>query len=124
MAIESPLYHIGFCTASVSLASNQFYAVKITGAEQVGLVAATNDVVLGILQNTPLAGQAADVGFLGVSKCYAGASITAGNQLGVNTSGQIVTWSAGTVVGQALENSAASAIFTAFINCGTGAAAT
>jgi hypothetical protein len=105
MATESPLIHDGSqTTAAADLSSSQFYVVKLTGARQVNLAAATTDVAYGILQNKPTLGQAADVGLLGVSKAVAGAAVAAGAGLMTNTSGQVITATTGNKrLGQAIE---------------------
>src|SRR6185437_13679647 len=48
--------------------SGQFLAVKICGSRQVQVASGGGDAIYGILQNKPAAGQAADVGIMGVSK--------------------------------------------------------
>jgi len=93
MATEGPLFHDGAQTTAASgdLAASQFYAVKLTGARVVDLASAGGEPIYGILQNTPLAGQAADIGILGVSKAAAGAAFAAGAQLMTDTTGRLIT---------------------------------
>ena len=107
MATESPLIHDGSQTvAAASLTTSQFYAIY------------------GILQNKPASGQAADVGFLGVSKAIAGAAITAGAALMTDTSGRLITaTSTNHRVGYAIESvSATNTIFTMMVLPGAGTA--
>jgi len=73
---------------------NQLYRfVKITGAKTAGLVTSPNDYSIGVLQNKPqYTGQAAQIGFLGVSYVITGAgvastSITAGDKIAPDTLG-------------------------------------
>jgi hypothetical protein len=73
---------------------NQLYRfVKITGAKTAGLVTSPNDYSIGVLQNKPqYTGQAAQVGFLGVSYVITGAgvastNITAGDKIAPDTLG-------------------------------------
>jgi hypothetical protein len=60
---------------------NQLYRfVKITGAKQAGLCTANDDYSIGVLQNKPqYTGQAAQVGFLGVSYVITGAGVASKN---------------------------------------------
>ena len=92
MTTESPLISIGSqCTAAADLSgattslagpnnSGQFLAVKLTASRQVNLANTGGEAVLGILQNTPAQGQAADIGFVGVSKAVVGAAVAAGGR--------------------------------------------
>lgn len=92
MATEGPLQHDGSQTvAGADLSGSQFYAVKITAARTVGLANTGGEQIYGILQNKPTTGQAADVGFLGVSKAAAGAAIAAGAALTTDTTGRLIT---------------------------------
>jgi hypothetical protein len=73
---------------------NQLYRfVKITGAKTAGLCTANDDYSIGVLQNKPqYTGQAAQVGFLGVSYVITGASVslTAGDKVMSDTLGAAV----------------------------------
>lgn len=92
MATEGPLFHDGSqCTAAADLSSGQFLAVKITAARAVNLASAGGELIYGILQNKPTSGQAADVGFIGVTKAVAGAAFSAGAQLMTDTSARLIT---------------------------------
>jgi len=93
MATESPLIHDGSQTTAASgdLATAQFYAVKLVGARSVDLANAGGEPIYGILQNTPLIGQAADVGIIGVSKAMIGAPVAAGAQLMTDTTARLIT---------------------------------
>lgn len=69
----------------------QYRFVKVTGADTVGLAVAGTDVVAGILQSKPqVVGEAATVGFSGISKVMAGAAITAGQLLAPDSTGRAV----------------------------------
>ena len=125
MATESPLIHDGSQTvAAASLTTSQFYAVKLTGSRAVNLASTGGEAIYGILQNKPASGQAADVGFLGVSKAIAGAAITAGAALMTDTSGRLITaTSTNHRVGYAIESvSATNTIFTMMVLPGAGTA--
>jgi hypothetical protein len=115
MATEAPLIKDGAqCTAAANYynpasaldgpgGSGQFLCVNISAARTVAVQTSAGGDVYGILQNTPAAGQAADVGLLGVSKAVAGAAISAGVLLQCDTNGRVVTYTSGAVVGRAIE---------------------
>lgn len=69
-----------------------FRFVKLTGAHQVGLAtAASNEVVIGVMQNKPqVTGQAATVALHGVSMVQSGGSVTAGSAVKVDSAGRAV----------------------------------
>lgn len=106
MATEGPLLHDGsMCVANanfynpgVALAgpggSGQFLAVTLSGARNLVISTGPTGIpnVYGVLQNTPMAGEACDVGILGLSKVVAGAAIVAGAYLMVDSSGRAITW--------------------------------
>lgn len=143
MATESPLFHDGSQTISVAdyrnstntgtthmgpSGSAQFQAVRLSTLvdRTVLLCTATGQPIYGILQNKPQLGEAADVGFFGVSKviCGATASITSGVKLMADSSGCMIAYSSAAgqaSCGFAIETpSAPSAVFTAFIYGGAG----
>lgn len=119
MATDTPFLHDGsMTTASADLSAKQFYAVKITAARVVGLVAAVTDITYGILQNKPKSAQVCDVALFGIVKAVAGGSITAGDKLEVNSSGQVITYTtSGTacIIGQALETAVSAQVFTMYL---------
>lgn len=70
----------------------QYTFVKVTGAHQVGLVTANTDLAVGVLQNKPqVTGQAATVGYQGVSNVIAGAAVTAGDKVSSDATGRAIT---------------------------------
>lgn len=114
MAVEGPGWELGFLTASADLSgsgngansTNQFLAVDLSGSLTVNLQTTGGGKMLGVLQNTPANGQAADIRTHGFSKAVAGAAITAGAEVMVNASAQFVTWASGSQnakVGRCLE---------------------
>lgn len=69
----------------------QYRFVRFTGSEQVGLATAGTDVIVGILQNKPQEpGEAATVGYEGVSFVMTGAAFAAGSLLGPGADGRAV----------------------------------
>lgn len=84
----------------------QYHFVKVTGVHQVGLAAATGDVV-GVLQNKPQGtGQAATVAIHGVSKVVSDVAITAGDPIFSSADGQAAKTGTGPRVGTALSTTA------------------
>jgi len=100
----------GNLVAGADLSAKQYYAVKLSAtARQVVLVAASTDTVLGVLENKPTSGQAADINFLGFGKASAGAAISAGAAVMANSSGQMIPWVSGSgncIAGYAVEAAA------------------
>ena len=80
--------------AAADLSSKQYYAVRISAE---GSVNVGNDTTLaiGILQNEPISGGAADVQCYGISPAVGGGSISAGGPVKVNSSGKLVAASTG-----------------------------
>ena len=124
MAVEAsqPLKLSGV-TASADLSAKQYYFVKISGANTVDVCSGATDKPIGILQNKPTSGQAAEVVVIGVSKVSADASLTAGNLIGTSADGQADPKTPGTdtteyVVGTVQQGvSNAGEIATVIINC-------
>lgn len=70
----------------------QYRFTKVNGTNQVGLCTAATDVVAGIMQNKPqVSGQAATIGFSGISRVIAGAAISAGALVAPDSVGRAVT---------------------------------
>jgi hypothetical protein len=80
----------------------QYHFVKVTGVHQCGLGDGTGPCI-GVLQNKPQGpGQAATVGFHGVSKVVCDVPVTAGTKIQVSADGQATGAGATAVVGIAL----------------------
>lgn len=121
MAVESTLVKHSLCTAAANYSgtaslsgpngSGQFLVVKYTGtgtAPTVTVASANTDVVVGILQNDPLSGAAADVAIGGVSKAVSGASFSIGAGLMADTSGRVIAQTGvNNLIGYALGQSTA-----------------
>ena len=96
--------------------SGQFLVVaQSTVADRtVVLASAIGQQAFGILQNKPLAGQAADVAFAGQPKAVAGGTIARGAALMTDASGRLITWTAGSGYAQlavAMESAVVGQIF-------------
>lgn len=121
MAYEGAQIKVGQWTASADLSAKQYYFVKMSGANTVDVTSAITDKTIGVLQNTPSSGQAAEVCVFGITKVVADGNLTAGNLIGTSSDGQADAIVAGTdttvyVVGQALESAAAGNTTTMFFN--------
>jgi len=85
----------------------QYHFVKVTGVHQCGLAGAADTAVVGVLQNKPQGtGQAATVGYHGVSKVVSDVALTAGDLIKVSADGQAAKTGTGPTVGVALSTTA------------------
>jgi len=80
---------------------HQYKFVKVTGRHQVGLAtAATNEVVVGVLQNKPqVTGQAATVAISGITLVRASVALAAGDIVKAAADGRAAKGTPGTDVG-------------------------
>lgn len=125
MAVDTPLIHDGsLMTAFANYynpvvpllgagGSGQFLAMTLQASKVLQVQTVLGGAMYGILQNTPMATEACDVGVLGITKAIAGlGGVTFGTELmvGATTSaGQMLPWvaSAGNYkAGLALETAA------------------
>lgn len=130
MAYEGPqAVKLTGLTASADLSAKQFYFVKVSGNNTVTVCAAATDKPIGVLQNAPASGGAAEVLCVGVTKVSSDAALTAGNLIGTSGDGQADAKTPGTdtteyVVGSVIYGSgAAGGLATAVINCASPARA-
>jgi hypothetical protein len=95
MATSGEYITIPGLVASTTFASKQFYAAKFAStANQVIPVTGITDACIGVVQNDPAVGEAAEVAALGVAKAAVEASVSAGNHLGLSTTGRLRATSA------------------------------
>ncbi len=76
-----------------------------------GLVAETSLAAVGLLRNKVITGDHLTYGFRGQMKTYAGAAINSGAQVGVTTSGFLITVTTSAYVGIALASAASGDLF-------------
>lgn len=113
---------LGTFAAGADLSALQWTAVKLNSTGQVVAVAAITDVPIGILQNAPISGAAAEVLIIGGTKILASAAIALPAVLGVDATGRAKKIAPGTdttqyVIGQAdIAASATGDIITAVVN--------
>ena len=124
MATEGPLLRDGAqMQANADLSAKQFFGVKVdTSADRKVILANTGgEGIYGILQNKPTSGQAADVALVGVSKAAINGTVTRGDLLMTDNTGQFVTATGGNhAVAQALESGAAGTLITVALMPGAG----
>lgn len=121
MAYEAAQVKVGNWTASADLSAKQYHFVKMSGNNTVTVCAAITDIPIGVLQNTPTSGQAAEVCVFGVTKVVADGTLAAGNRIGTSLDGQADAITAGsdttvTIVGQALNAAAVGETVEMFFN--------
>jgi hypothetical protein len=88
MAWELPGFNIGNLVADVAMTSHQFKCVKMSTTNNTFSLCDTDgEVVLGVLQDKPGAGEAGDIMSLGVTKVVAAETLTAGDTWGTDGSG-------------------------------------
>lgn len=123
MAYELPGFKFTL-EAGADLSSSQYKLVKVNSSSKVIACAATTDIPIGILQNKPVSGDAAEIMAIGISKVQADSALTAGNVFGTSSDGQAAPYVAGTDttkygVGIVIEGAGSTAgnLATVFINC-------
>ena len=122
MAWESPCYKIPGLVAGENLAAAQYRFVKLSANNTVVRCDAITDVPIGVLQNAPAAGDAAEVLAIGVSKVRVGAgNIVANNIIGTDRDGHADVKAVGVDtthygVGICVEGAEAGHIGSVFIN--------
>ena len=98
--------------ASSTLASSQYYIVKFAStAGEVIVGAAATDSLIGVVQNDPGAGEAADIAVIGIAKVACEASQSAGAWVTSSTTGRAKVTSSGNddVIGKLLEGTSSDA---------------
>lgn len=109
--------------AGADLSAKQFYFVKWSADGTVVACAAATDVPAGVLQNTPLSGDAAEICVVGETKISGDADLDFGQLIGTSADGQADRKIPGTdtteyIVGVVKRgNGAANGLITALINC-------
>lgn len=111
MSYEIPGHVVGTLLAGADLRALQYTFVKVDSSSQIVSAAAGGDV-LGVLQNTPNTGGAAQVMVSGVSKVKCSGTVTAGLAVKVaaSTFGAVNASTSGKGVGIALESGTAGQI--------------
>ncbi len=118
------LTHTETFEASESLATNQYHGVTMSANRKVDLQDADTDVPAGILQNAPGSGEEGLVLVIGRTPIVAGESITAGQQIRIDSSGHAMLFEIDTDVttyccGFCTIGAAATEMIEAIVNCVT-----
>jgi len=124
MAWTNSLYAIPGIETDEDLSGSQFRFVRVTGANQVGVIAADTQAPIGVLQNAPdgsTSSIGANIMAIGVTKLVVGAGdLTAGQEVTIDANGLGINAGANTrVYGICLESADAGEIATVFVNCGS-----
>jgi hypothetical protein len=120
MAFELKVWSETFI-ANASLLTKQYYCVKILSTGLMDLSGAAENAI-GILQDNPDINMAGNVMLTGTSKAVYGGNVTAGQNLQVDATGRLVTYSSGAVIALALQSGAIGEIHAvALLNKGIGA---
>jgi hypothetical protein len=110
MSYEKRAFGDSFAAAA-DYSAKQFWPVKLTAANTVTVCSGATDVPIGILQNKPKSGEAADVMCLGVTRAVSDGTtpIAVGDWVGSGAAGKLVKKSSDKdyAIGQALEASSA-----------------
>lgn len=122
MAFEGPQHKIPGLVAGGDLSTKQYHFVKISADNTVVICSGTTDKPIGVLQNKPASGAAAEVCSAGVTKIVGDANLAAGDSIGTSADGQAAVYTVSDttkyIVGQVIqENTAAGGIITADIDC-------
>ena len=114
---QIPILTLSF-KAGATLATKQFYFVKLNANRQVIVCAATTDKPIGILQNSPASDEEAEVMVIGQSKISADATLAVNDRVMTSADGQgAVAVSSGYAVGQVIQGAAAGEIAEVVISC-------
>lgn len=120
MAYEAAQIKLGQLTAAADLSAKQFHFVKLASATTVDVCSGVTDKPIGILQNSPASGQAAEICIFGITKVVSDGNTVAGNLLGTSSDGQAAVYTSSDttkfICGQAIEAGAASEVVTMFLN--------
>lgn len=108
--------------AGETLTSAQYKLVKLSAANTVVVCSGTSDRPIGVLQNAPASGGAAEVCYSGITKVQGDADLAYGDQIGPSADGQAasytVTDTTKYIVGTIIEdNAAAGGYAVAVISC-------
>jgi hypothetical protein len=109
--------------AGEDLSSKQYYFVKLNATGKAIVCAGVTDKPVGVLQNDPTSGQAAEIVVVGLTKVSTNAALAIADLIGTSADGQAAAYVAGTdttkyVVGTILVTSGgADEVTSALVNC-------
>jgi hypothetical protein len=115
MSYEIPLETLTFIAAA-DLSAKRYYGVKLDANGQV-VLAGDGESAVGVLQNTPISGEAARVMTLGVTFGVAAGNIAAGANVAMDANGKFVSaGGADAIIGTALKSAVADDIFSVLLS--------
>lgn len=123
MAVEGAQPLKTTAVAGADLSAKQYHYVKLNADNQVVICAAATDVPLGVLQNNPVSGDAAEICVVGETKLVGDADLDAGMLIGTSNDGQADRKIPGTDTTEYINgmvkigNGAAGGLITALVNC-------
>lgn len=98
--------------ASEDLSTAQYKILNVSGADTVALRVAAGAGVLGVLNNKPQNGENATVVVGGLTRCFAGGTITAGSWISVTASGTGLAATSGQyILGKSITGVASGGLF-------------
>ena len=123
MAYQLTTNVIGTIAAGADLSAKQFYGVKLSSGAAI-LATVAGEPIVGVLQNAPTSGAAAEIQIASVAKCWLGGTVTAGDRLTVTAAGKFIASVAGgdTIVGKALESGSDGGVIAVLLNPSMSAA--
>ena len=110
-------------SAGADLSAKQYYFVKLDASGNAVVCAGVTDKPVGVLQNSPTSGQAAEIVVVGLTKASTNAALAIGDLVGTSADGQAAAYVAGTdttkyVVGTVLVTSGgADELTSIMVNC-------
>jgi hypothetical protein len=128
MAYELPLFKLAGLRAAADLSACQYHFVTITDEGVVNVCDAITDVPIGVLQNKPDEGEAAEVVAIGVTKLVTEENLSAGQLVSTNANGHAILCEPGSdttvyIAGIALADSTSGETASILINLGAPARA-
>lgn len=123
MAVEIPVFNLGFMEAAADISTKQFYCVEVTADKTVNVCNAAGENCLGILQNKPsVVGDVCDIMCIGVSKVMVGTGgLTAGQVWEAAADGTAIVATTGKVgMGTVLIGAAAGKLATVTVGFAQG----
>ena len=109
--------------AGADLSSNQYHFVKLNASGKAVVCSGVTDKPVGVLQNDPTSGQAAEIVVAGLTKVSTNAALAIADLVGTSADGQAAAYAPGTdttkfIVGTVLVTSgAADQLTSILVNC-------
>ncbi len=103
---EQPNFKITGLVAGADLSAKQYYAVKINSTSNEVILSGAADIN-GVLRNSPLSGENAEVINSGIAPIIYGGTITAGDSVEIDSDSKAIAYSSGAIVGTALSSGVA-----------------